>query len=58
MKRYQYHGRSAMEANASLLKRQVQPIESKLKKINFKICLNSPPLPHFIQTRPTAVNMI
>jgi len=22
----------------------------------FKICLNSPPLPHFIQTRPTAVD--
>jgi hypothetical protein len=24
----------------------------------FKICLNSPPLPHFIQTRPTAVHEV
>jgi hypothetical protein len=27
----------------------------QIKSFFFKICLNSPPLPHFIQTRPMAV---
>ena len=46
-----------MEANASLLKWQVYPLKANKKK-KFKIYLNSPPLPHFIQTRPTAVKHI